>query len=204
ICTIETKLLLILIRKFIYLYFRTRSSNNLWVKLGTVMLMKCLQEQKKSVGDEILKICRSLYETKHRLSAECIKSLCLLLLKESLLLPSLKLLLESRDQDLHSMALEQITAVAKVDDTNCDSEFLSLLLDEKLVVKCIPTVYYSHLVNYMITNQEEGRWNVIKIAKQLQEKGFVAEAGSLLMAFKGTHPALQTYGASLISLRHWI
>ncbi|KAM3855647.1 NBAS subunit of NRZ tethering complex isoform 2-T2 [Vipera latastei] len=182
----------------------TCSSNNLWVKLGTVMLMKCLQEQKKSVGDEILTICRSLYETKHRLSAECIKSLCLLLLKESLLLPSLKLLLESRDQDLHSMALEQITAIAKVDDANCDSEFLSLLLDEKLVVKCIPTVYYSHLVNHMITNQEEGCWNVIEIAKQLQEKGFVAEAGSLLMAFKGTHPALQTYGASLTSLRHWI
>lgn len=69
-CTIETKLLLMLIRKPIYLYFRTCSSNNLWVKLGTVMLMKCLQEQKKSVGDEILTICRSLYETKHRLSAE--------------------------------------------------------------------------------------------------------------------------------------
>ncbi|XP_026530082.1 neuroblastoma-amplified sequence [Notechis scutatus] len=182
----------------------TCSNNNLWVKLGTMMLMKCLQEQKKSVGDEILKICRSLYETKHRLSAECIKSLCLLLLKESLLLPSLKLLLESRDQDLHSMALEQITAITEVDDSNCDSEFLSLLLDEKLVVKCIPTLYYSHLVNYMITSQEEGCWDVIAIAKQLQEKGFIAEAGSLLMAFKGTHPALQTYGASLTSLRHWI
>ncbi|XP_063170753.1 NBAS subunit of NRZ tethering complex [Candoia aspera] len=182
----------------------TCPSNNLWVKLGTVMLMKCPQEKKKSVGNEILKICRSLYETKHQLSAECIKSLSLLLLKESLLLPSLKLLVESRDQDLHSTALEQITAIVKVDDSNCDSEFLSLLLDEKLVVKCIPTVYYPHLVNYLITNEEEGRWDVIEIAKQLQEEGFVAEAGSLLMAFKGTHPALQTYGAALTSLRHWI
>ncbi|KAM6458959.1 NBAS subunit of NRZ tethering complex isoform 2-T2 [Liasis olivaceus] len=182
----------------------TCPSNNLWLKLGTVMLTKCLQEQKKSVGDEILKICRSLYKTKHKLSSECIKSLCLLLLKESLLLPSLKLLVESRDQDLHSMALEQITAIAKVEDSNCDSEFLSLLLDEKLVVKCIPTVYYSHLVSYLITNQEEGHWDIIEIAKQLQKEGFVAEAGSLLMAFKGTHPALQTYGAALTSLRHWI
>ncbi|XP_013918331.1 PREDICTED: neuroblastoma-amplified sequence [Thamnophis sirtalis] len=48
----------------------TCSSNNLWVKLGTMMLTKCLQEQKKSVGDEILAICRSLYETKQKLSAE--------------------------------------------------------------------------------------------------------------------------------------
>lgn len=45
---------------------------------------------------------------------QCIKELCLLLLNQSLLLPSLKLLVESKDQDLHAVALEQITAVAKV------------------------------------------------------------------------------------------
>lgn len=45
---------------------------------------------------------------------QCIKELCLLLLNQSLLLPSLKLLVESKDQELHIVALEQITAVAKV------------------------------------------------------------------------------------------
>lgn len=45
---------------------------------------------------------------------QCIKDLCLLLLNQSLLLPALKLLVESRDQDLHAVALGQITAVAKV------------------------------------------------------------------------------------------
>uniref|UniRef100_A0ACB8GER9 Uncharacterized protein n=1 Tax=Sphaerodactylus townsendi TaxID=933632 RepID=A0ACB8GER9_9SAUR len=92
----------------------TCASNNPWVKLGTVMLVKSLPEHKENMGNEILKICRSLYETKHTLSMECIKDLCLQLLNQSLLLPSLKLLLESRDQDLHALALEQITAVAKV------------------------------------------------------------------------------------------
>ncbi|XP_053141424.1 NBAS subunit of NRZ tethering complex isoform X2 [Hemicordylus capensis] len=180
------------------------SSSNPWVKLGTMMLMKCPQEHKENTGSEILKICRSLYETKHMLSTECIKELCLLLLNQSLLLPSLKLLVESKDQDLHAVALEQITAVAKVDDVSCDSELLSLLLDEKLLVKCISTLFYPHLVNHLLANQEEGRWDVEAITKQLQEAGFAAEAGSLLMLSKGTHPALRTFSAALSTVRHWI
>ncbi|XP_067324768.1 NBAS subunit of NRZ tethering complex isoform X1 [Anolis sagrei] len=182
----------------------TSPSNNPWVKLGTAMIMKSQQEHKENTGNEILKTCRSLYGTKHMLSAECIKDLCLLLLNQSLKLPSLKLLVESRDQDLHFMALEQITALSKVDDSNCDSELLSLLLDEKLMVKCISTVYYPHLVNHLLVKQEEGRWNIEEIAKQLQESGFMAEAGSLLMACKGTHPALQTFSAALHAVKHWI
>ncbi|XP_061478724.1 NBAS subunit of NRZ tethering complex isoform X2 [Rhineura floridana] len=179
-------------------------SNNPWIKLATMMLMTCLQDHKENTGNEILKICRSLYETKHILSTQCIKELCLLLLNQSLLLPSLKLLLESRDQDLHSVALEQITAIAKIDDSNCDSELLSLLLDEKLVAKCISTVYYPHLINHLLAKQEEGSRDVEEIAKQLQEAGFAAEAGSLLMAYKGTHPALRTFGAALAAVRRWI
>lgn len=138
------------------------------------------------------------------LSVECIKDLCLQLLNQSLLLPSLKLLVESRDRDLHALALEQIAAAAKVDDSNCDSELLSLLLDEKLVVTCVSTVIYSHLVHHLLATQEEGRWNIEDIAKQLQEAGCSAEAGSLLMAYKGTHPALRTFGAALSAIKHWI
>ncbi|KAJ7341051.1 hypothetical protein JRQ81_004732 [Phrynocephalus forsythii] len=157
-------------------------TNNPWVKLGTVMLMKCQQEQKEDTGNEILKTCRSLYDTKHMLSTECIQGLCLLLLRESLLLPSLKLLVESRDQDLHSVALQQITTLAQ----------------------CVSTAFYPHLVNHLLTKQEEGPWDVEDTAKQLQGAGFVAEAGSLLMAYKGTHPALHTFGAALSAVKHWI
>nr|XP_048701495.1 NBAS subunit of NRZ tethering complex isoform X1 [Caretta caretta] len=180
------------------------TSNNPWVKLGTVMLSRCPSEQKENMGNEILKICRSLYETKHMLPVECTKELCLLLLNQSLLLPSLKLLVESKDQDLHALALEQITAVAKIDGSSCDSEILSLLLNAKLVVKCISTVFYPHLINHLLANQEEGHWDVEEIAKQLQEAGFSAEAGSLMMCYKGIHPALRTYSTALSAIQHWI
>uniref|UniRef100_A0A674I865 NBAS subunit of NRZ tethering complex n=1 Tax=Terrapene triunguis TaxID=2587831 RepID=A0A674I865_9SAUR len=182
----------------------TYTSNNPWVKLGTVMLSRCPTGQKENMGNEILKICRSLYETKHMLPVECTKELCLLLLNQSLLLPSLKLLVESKDQDLHTLALEQITAVAKIDDSSCDSEILSLLLNAKLVVKCISTVFYPHLINHLLANQEEGHWDIEEIAKQLQEAGFSAEAGSLMMCYKGTHPALRTYSTALSAIQHWI
>uniref|UniRef100_A0A8C0HGQ5 NBAS subunit of NRZ tethering complex n=1 Tax=Chelonoidis abingdonii TaxID=106734 RepID=A0A8C0HGQ5_CHEAB len=182
----------------------TYMSNNPWVKLGTVMLSRCPTEQKEDMGNEILKICRSLYETKHMLPVECTKELCLLLLNQSLLLPSLKLLVESKDQDLHALALEQITAVTKIDDSSCDSEILSLLLNAKLVVKCISTVFYPHLINHLVANQEEGRWDIEEIAKELQEAGFSAEAGSLMMCYKGTHPALRTYSTALSAIQHWI
>uniref|UniRef100_A0A674GM37 NBAS subunit of NRZ tethering complex n=1 Tax=Taeniopygia guttata TaxID=59729 RepID=A0A674GM37_TAEGU len=180
------------------------TDGNPWVKLGTFMLQRCPPEEKESTGNEILKICRSLYETKHMLPVKCIKELCLLLLNQSLLLPSLKLLVESKDQDLHAVALEQITAVAKVDDSTCDAEILSLLLNAKLVVKCMSTAFCPRLIDHLLANQGQGGWDVEEIAQQLKEAGFSAEAGSLLMAHRGTHPALRTFTTALQAVQHWI
>ncbi|XP_041277115.1 neuroblastoma-amplified sequence [Onychostruthus taczanowskii] len=182
----------------------SRIDDNPWVKLGTFMLQRCPPEEKEKTGNEILKICRSLYETKHMLPVKCIKELCLLLLNQSLLLPSLKLLVESKDQDLHAVALEQITAVAKVDDSTCDAEILSLLLNAKLVVKCMSTAFCPRLIDHLLANQGQGGWDVQEIAQQLKEAGFSAEAGSLLMAHRGTHPALRTFTTALQAVQHWI
>lgn len=55
----------------------------------------------------------------------------MLLLDQSLLLPSLKLLLESGDESLQAMALQQISAVTKV----CPADLLLLLF--KKVNECI-------------------------------------------------------------------
>ncbi|XP_052559282.1 NBAS subunit of NRZ tethering complex isoform X2 [Tympanuchus pallidicinctus] len=183
---------------------RSCAEDNPWVKLVIVMLQRYPPEEKDSMGNEVLKICRSLYDTKYRLPVECIKEICLLLLDHSLLLPSLKLLVESMDQDLHTMALKQITAVTKVDDSNCDAEILSLLLNAKLVVKCISTAFYPRLIDHLLANQAEGGWDVEETAKQLKEAGFNAEAGSLLLSYRGTHPALRTFTSALQTIQHWI
>lgn len=179
-------------------------TNNPWVRLATVMLTRCTTENKEGLGNEVLKLCRSLYNTEQMLPAEGVKELCSLLLGQALLLPSLKLLLESPDERLHAMALEHITAIAKVNDSNCDQELLSLLLDAKLSVKCLSTPFYPRLVQHLLASPQPGRWDPEELARQLREAGHEAEAGSLLLAARGTHRALRTFSTALGAAQHWV
>ncbi|XP_043920727.1 neuroblastoma-amplified sequence [Protopterus annectens] len=183
----------------------TRANGNPWVKLGAAMLSICPAEQKESRSKEVLKMCRSLYNTKHKLSAECVKQICCLLIDCSFLLPALKLFVESHDQDLHTLALEQIKVITKVDDMTCDTELLSLLLDAKLVAKCVSTVYYCHLIKCLLSQEEEeARWNVEEVAQQLQDAGYTIEAGSLLLSHRDTHPSLLTFSTALGIVKRWL
>uniref|UniRef100_A0A8C5QYE1 NBAS subunit of NRZ tethering complex n=1 Tax=Leptobrachium leishanense TaxID=445787 RepID=A0A8C5QYE1_9ANUR len=180
------------------------SEDNPWVKLAKAMLISSAADQKEETSAEILKMCRSLYNSKHAPSAECMKEICTVLLSHSMLLTSLKLLIESHDQDLQSKALELLTAATQITDSNCDSEVLSLLLETKLIVKCIHTVYYPQVIIHLLSNHEEGQWDVEEIAKQLHDGGYQAEAGSLLMSYRGTHSALRTFSAAFSSLKRWL
>ncbi|XP_060222000.1 NBAS subunit of NRZ tethering complex isoform X3 [Meriones unguiculatus] len=179
-------------------------ASNPWVRLATVMLTRCTAENKQELGEEVLKICRSLYGTRQMLPVEGVQELCLLLLHQSLLLPSLKLLLESGDETLQAMALEQISAVTKVNDSNCDQELLALLVDARLLVKCVSTPFYPHIVAHLVASNQQGHWNAEELAKQLQEAGYEAEAGSLLLAVQGTHQAFRTFSTALSAVRQWV
>nr|XP_058934214.1 NBAS subunit of NRZ tethering complex isoform X2 [Kogia breviceps] len=179
-------------------------TSNPWVRLATVMLTRCTEENKEGLGNEVLKICRSLYNTEQMLPAEGVKELCSLLLHQALLLPSLKLLLESRDEHLHAVALDHITAIAKVNDSNCDRELLSLLLDAKLLVKCVSTPFYPRLVEHLLASPQQGRWDAEELARHLRAAGHEAEAGSLLLAARGTHRALRTFSTALGAAQHWV
>ncbi|XP_050999438.1 NBAS subunit of NRZ tethering complex [Acomys russatus] len=179
-------------------------ASNPWVRLVTMMLTRCTAEDKEELGDEVLKICRSLYNTRQMLPVEGVKELCLLLLHQSLLLPSLKLLLESGDETLQAMALEQISAVTKVNDSNCDQELLALLLDARLLVKCVSTPFYPHIIGHLVASNQQGRWNAEELARHLQEAGHEVEAGSLLLAVQGTHRAFRTFSTALSAVRQWM
>lgn len=72
------------------------------------------------------------------------------------------------------------------------------------MVKCISTAFYPRLIDHLLAKQGEGGWDVEEIAKQLKEAGFNAEAGSLLMSYRGTHPALRTFTTALQAIQHWI
>ncbi|KAH0516284.1 Neuroblastoma-amplified sequence [Microtus ochrogaster] len=180
------------------------TGSNPWVRLATVMLTRCTAENKRELGDEVLKICRSLYNTKQMLPVEDVKELCVLLLDQSLLLPSLKLLLESGVESLQALALQQISAVTKVDDSNCDQELLDLLVDARLLVKCVSTPFYPRIVGHLVATKQQGRWDAEELARHLQEAGYEVEAGSLLLAVQGTHQAFRTFSTALSAVRQWV
>lgn len=92
----------------------------------------------------------------------------------------------------------------KVNDSNCDQELLSLLLDAKLLVKCISTPFYLHVIEHLLASPQQGRWDVEQLARHLREAGHEAEAGSLLLAVRGTHRALRTFSTALSAGQHWL
>ncbi|XP_036080545.1 neuroblastoma-amplified sequence isoform X2 [Rousettus aegyptiacus] len=138
----------------------TSITNNPWMRLATAMLTRCAVEDKEGLGNEVLKICRSLYNTKQMLPAE-------------------------------------------VNDSNCDRELLSLLLDAKLLGPCVSTAFYPRIVEHLLASQQ-GRWDTEALARDLREAGHEAEAGSLLLAARGTHRALRTFSMALSAGRHWL
>ncbi|XP_069584214.1 NBAS subunit of NRZ tethering complex [Ranitomeya imitator] len=180
------------------------SEDDPWVKLVKAMLSNCGTEHAEGTSAEVLKLCRSFYKSRHAFSVECIDAICSLLLEHDVRLTSLKLFIESGDSSLQTKALELLTAVTKVTASNCDSEILSLLLDAKLLVKCIGTVYYPQLINHLLAASEDARWNVEEFVKELHDSGYKAEAGSLLMSYRGTHPALRTFTSAFSSLKRWL
>lgn len=96
------------------------------------------------------------------------------------------------------------SCLLKVNDSNCDQELLSLLLDAKLLAPCLGTPFYPRLVRHLLAGPQPGRWDAEALAGDLRAAGHEAEAGSLLLAARGTHRALRTFRAALGASRHWL
>uniref|UniRef100_A0A8C9VPQ5 NBAS subunit of NRZ tethering complex n=1 Tax=Scleropages formosus TaxID=113540 RepID=A0A8C9VPQ5_SCLFO len=181
------------------------SVENPWVKLTAAMVSSCVPELQNSAGREVLIMCRSLYGTKHQLPPQCIRHISALILDQpGFLLPALKLMAESRDVELLTLTLDQIRAVTQVNEQNCDDELLSLLLDADLLQECWGTVLYPCLVAHLLLHYVEKGWDVEKTARRMREAGHVAEAGSLLLAYKGTPPGQVTFSMALAVAHRWL
>lgn len=88
--------------------------------------------------------------------------------------------------------------------SSCDAELLSLLLDAGLLVGCVSSAVYPLLSSHMLSHQQEGGWDVEKAAAELLAAGHGPEAGSLLLAHRGTHQAQFTFNSALAVLRKWL
>ena len=57
---------------------------------------------------------------------------------------------------------------------------------------------------HLLASPQHGRWDPEELARQLWEAGHEAEAGSLLLAARGTHRALRTFSTALGAAQHWV
>ncbi|XP_052380578.1 NBAS subunit of NRZ tethering complex isoform X2 [Oncorhynchus keta] len=181
---------------------------NPWVVL-TSSLIECCRghgsEVRLDLGQEIMNMVRSLYPSKHKLPAQCIRHMSSLLLDQpGLRLPALKLMTESQDPQLLELVLDQINNTTEVCDSTCDPELLSLLLDAGLLVGCVPSPLYPPLSAHLLSRHREGGWDVEKAASELHQAGYRAQAGSLLLVYRGTHPGLSTFNTALTVIKKWL
>ncbi|XP_070705315.1 NBAS subunit of NRZ tethering complex [Pempheris klunzingeri] len=183
------------------------SERNPWVVLTSALLTRCQgSEAKLDLGQQVVTMVRSLYNTKHKLPAQCIRHITTLLLQNQLSLqqPALKLMAESGDEQLLGLTLDQINSMTAETASSCDAELLSLLLDAGLLVGCISSALYPLLSSHMLSHQQEGGWDVEKVAAELLAAGHGPEAGSLLLAHRGTHQAQFTFNSALAVLKKWL
>uniref|UniRef100_A0A3Q3AG74 NBAS subunit of NRZ tethering complex n=1 Tax=Kryptolebias marmoratus TaxID=37003 RepID=A0A3Q3AG74_KRYMA len=183
-----------------------KSEGNPWVMLTSMLLTRCQEsEVRLDLGQQVVTMVRSLYNTKHKLPVQCVRHVAHLLLhnQPSLLQPALKLMCESEDEQLLQLTLDQINNMSIV-TSSCDAELLSLLLDAGLLVGCVSSTLYPLLSSHMLSHQQEGGWDVEKAAAELMAAGHGPEAGSLLLAHRGTHRAQFTFNSALAVLRKWL
>ncbi|XP_022626095.1 neuroblastoma-amplified sequence isoform X1 [Seriola dumerili] len=183
------------------------SERNPWVVLTSAMLTRCQgSEARLDLGQQVVTMVRTLYNTKHKLPVQCIKHIATLLLQNlpKLQQPALKLMAESGDEELLQLTLDQINSMTAETASSCDAELLSLLLDAGLLVGCVSSALYPLLSSHMLSHQQERGWNVEKAAAELLAAGHRPEAGSLLLAHRGTHQAQFTFNSALAVLRKWL
>ncbi|KAJ8355654.1 hypothetical protein SKAU_G00184480 [Synaphobranchus kaupii] len=186
------------------------SSENPWVRLTAAIMALGASDGGSGgpgvdVGGEVLSMCRSLQPTKHKLPIECVRLISGLLLEQAgLQLPALKLMVESADGQLQTLALDQIRGVNKVDESNCDDELLALLLDGGLLLGCVGTALYPRLVEHLLAHHQERGWDVEEMCREMSAAGRPAEAGSLLLAHRGTHRGQVTFNSALAVVRRWL
>ncbi|XP_035535019.1 neuroblastoma-amplified sequence [Morone saxatilis] len=184
-----------------------QSERNPWVVLTSALLTHCQGSGVKlDLGQQVVTMVRSLYNTKHKLPIQCIRHITTLLLQNQLGLqqPALKLMAESGDEQLLQLTLDQINSMPTEKASSCDSELLSLLLDAGLLVGCVSSALYPLLSSHMLSHQQEGGWDVEKAAAELLAAGHGPEAGSLLLAHRGTHQAQFTFNSALAVLKKWL
>lgn len=175
-------------------------ADNVWVMLFCAMVA--------AGDDKTVSLVVSTYKTfcnQGLLHQKCIETVYEKMIDQNYSAQGIKLVLLSGCKDLFPIL---VTELARHQQVNEDEDLFSLLLINNFVPDIISTVYYQPVIGYLLANQTVDEScdhvSVEKVANQLNDKGFKAEAGSLLLQSRSTHSVLQTFGSALGSIGKWL
>lgn len=104
-------------------------------------------------------------------------------------------------------------SILQITSNSCDDELLELVLSHGLTAEAAQTPFLTPLINYVLNNPDgpadcqpaanKGA-RVTLVATQLQAAGYWTEAGTLMLNYHGTHPALRTFDNAVGVLSRWL
>ncbi|GAB1605191.1 neuroblastoma-amplified sequence-like [Argonauta hians] len=142
------------------------------------------------------------------LSEECVKHIVDQLLSKNHIVAAVKTALLSPYTHIHKSTVEHLHTQKQAED---DSELYNLILVNHLLAATVNSCYYQPLVDHLLNEQvcyqdsvPPNHLDIDVICQELIDNGFKAEAGSILLKSRGTHPMFQTFGAALGVCKHWL
>lgn len=98
-----------------------------------------------------------------------------------------------------------------------DDELLELLISHGLTAEVAQTPFLTPLISFVVSHPDghtdtqsddtaasQPGARVRLVASQLQAAGHWAEAGTLMLNYHGTHPALRTFDSAVGALSRWL
>ncbi|XP_070541643.1 NBAS subunit of NRZ tethering complex-like [Ptychodera flava] len=180
--------------------FASDPGSHPWVQL-LVAMVTCKPEDGN--GEEAVTTLKCIQPSKP-LSKQCVEHVCEIMIAENQTLSALKVMLLTDYEDLYRTAVDIMKNSEKIDESYYDDELFQFILDRGIGAELVNSKYYPPLFEYLLTNQDDGtQAHVQQLANRLSESGYDSEAGTLLLAHRGTHSALRTLDAALSVVSRW-
>lgn len=101
---------------------------------------------------------------------------------------------------------------SQVNSNSYDDELLDLLISHGLTAEVAQTPFLTPLINFTVSHPDgptdtassQAGARAKLVASQLQAAGHWAEAGTLMLNYHGTHPALRTFDTAVGALSRWL
>ncbi|ESP01249.1 hypothetical protein LOTGIDRAFT_212786 [Lottia gigantea] len=173
--------------------------SSLWVKIFEVISEDIL------CSGLIVTVVEDICENNVPLNLECTRYIFDKLVENTRGIEGVKLLLLSQHTDLYHHAVEILNHHKQC---TVDIELFNLLLKHHLVSSLVSSIYYPLLLDVLIDAQcspdlpDHLKPDVV--AQELKAKGYEAEAGSLLLRARSSHPILQTFSSAFGVVGKWL